>query len=436
MHFETSDGLRRRAHEIIPGGCHTYAKGDDQYPALAPGFIRSGRGCRVRDVDGNEFIEYGMGLRAVGLGHAYPSVVQAVAAELEHGTNFSRPSHLEVACAEQLLSMVTTADMVKFAKDGSTVNSAAIRLARAHTGRNLVAICADSPFFATHDWFIGTTPMTAGIPATVRELIVKFDYNDVGSVRRLFREHPDRIACVMLEVVRMVEPEPDFLAAVRDLCTHHGALLVIDEMITGFRLHAGGAHQLYGIEPDLSTFGKALANGFALSALAGRREVMELGGIHHDRERVFLLSTTHGAETHALAAAIATMQVYKDHDVVGHMDRQGRRLADGARAAAERHGVAGHFEVIGKPANLVYATRDAAGAPSQAFRALFMQELIRNGVLAPSFVVSFSHGDDDIDRTVAAIDAALAVYRKALDDDGVDGYLQGPPVKPVFRAYC
>jgi glutamate-1-semialdehyde 2,1-aminomutase len=410
MHFETSDDLRRRSHEIIPGGSHTYAKGDDQYPALSPGFIRSGRGCRVRDADGNEFIEYGMGLRAVALGHAYPSVVQAVAAELEHGTNFNRPSPLEVACAEQFLSMVTTADMVKFAKDGSTVNSAAIRLARAHTGRDLVAICADSPFLATNDWFIGTTPMKAGIPAAVRELVLRFDYNDVGSLRRLFREHPDRIACVMLEVVRTVEPEPDFLAAVRDLCTHHGALLVIDEMITGFRLHAGGAHQLYGIEPDLSTFGKALANGFALSALAGRREIMKLGGIRHDRERVFLLSTTHGAETHALAAAIATMQVYKEHDVVGHMNRQGRRLAEGAHAAAARHGVAAHFEVVGKPANLVYATRDAQGAPSQAFRALFMQELIRNGVLAPSFVVSFSHGDEDIDRTAAAIDAALAPW--------------------------
>jgi glutamate-1-semialdehyde 2,1-aminomutase len=206
-------------------------------------------------------------------------------------------------------------------------------------------------------------------------------------------------------------------------------------MITGFRWHVGGAQKVHGVRPDLSTFGKAMANGFSVSALAGRREIMELGGIHHDRERVFLLSTTHGAETHSLAAAIATIRTYRKHDVVGHLHRQGERLAAGARQVARVHGVERHFEVAGPPCNLIYVTRDADGAPSQAFRALFLQELARNGVLAPSFVISFSHNDDVVDRTVDAIDAALRCYRRALED-GVDVYLVGRPVKPVFRPHC
>jgi glutamate-1-semialdehyde 2,1-aminomutase len=429
-----SSQLRQKAHRLIPGGCHTYAKGDDQYPQLAPGFIKAGKGCLVWDVDGNEFIEYGMGLRAVTLGHAFEPVLEAVRAQLVFGSNFTRPAPVEVECADALLSLVE-ADMVKFTKDGSTANTAAVRLARAYTGRDLVAICADDPFLSYNDWFIGTKAMPAGIPMANRRMVLNFPYNDIDAVRRLFAEHPRDIACVMLELERTVEPTNDFLSDLRDLCSKHGTLFIADEMITGFRWHLGGAQKCYSIEPDLSTFGKAMANGFAVSALAGRREIMELGGISHDRERVFLLSTTHGAETHALAAAIKTMQVYKEKDVIGHLYQQGRRLQEGILKIATANRVGGFFDIIGKPCNLVYVTRDDRMQPSQVYRALFLQELIRNGVLAPSFVVSFSHLDEHIDRTIEAVDAALWVYRRALDE-GPEKYLVGPPVKPVFRPYC
>ncbi len=166
--YPGSDALRRRAHAAIPGGAHTYAKGDDQYPVEAPGFIAKGLGCHVWDVDGNEFIEYGMGLRAVSLGHAYPAVVRAASKHIELGSNFTRPSPLEVECAEQLLSLVPGAEMAKFTKDGSSATTAAMRLARAFTGRDMVALCADHPFFSYDDWAICTTPMDAGVPASTR----------------------------------------------------------------------------------------------------------------------------------------------------------------------------------------------------------------------------------------------------------------------------
>lgn len=227
--------LQAHAHRLIPGGAHTYAKGDDQYPVTAPPFIARGEGCHVWDLDGNEYIEYGMGNRAVGLGHAYPPVIEAARRELTKGCNFTRPSPLEVACADQFLSLVPGAEMVKFCKDGSDATSAAVRLARAYTGRDMVAICADHPFFSTDDWFIGTTAMNAGIPDSVRALTVSFRYNDLQSVRDLFDRYPGRIACCILEAARTEEPLPGFLEGLKALCHDSGALFVIDEMITGFR---------------------------------------------------------------------------------------------------------------------------------------------------------------------------------------------------------
>lgn len=428
----TAHTLQRRAHEIIPGGCHTYAKGDDQYPHDAPPFIARGKGSHVWDLDGNEFIEYGMGLRSVLLGHAFPAVIDAVQRELKNGSNFTRPSPLEVECAEALLACLPNMEMVKFAKNGSDVTTAAVKLARAYTGRDLVAICGDQPFFSTDDWFIGTTKMPGGIPDAIRQLTVKFRFNDADSLEALLISHPDQIACVFLEAETSIAPRPGFLQAVRTLCDQHGALLVLDETITGFRWDVGGAQRVYGIVPDLCTFGKAIANGFALAALAGSRRVMERGGLRHSEERVFLLSTTHGGETHSLAAATASMKVFQTEPVVETLYRQGQRLQSGFEAVARRHGVQEHLQLFGRASNLVFATKGLDRLPSQGFRALFMQELIRNGVLAPSFVVSYAHSDDDIDQTIEAVDSAAEVYARALDD-GFDAHLVGPPVKPVFR---
>ncbi len=432
---QTTEAMRRRMAELVPGGCHTYAKGDDQFPASAPPFIDRGAGCHSWDREGNQYIEYGMGLRAVTLGHAFAPVVEAVRNKLGDGTNFSRPSTIELECAECFLDIVSSAEMVKFCKDGSDAVDGAVRLARAHTGRDIVAICADHPFFSTSDWFIGSTPMNAGITQATQDQTVKFAYNDIASVERLFAEHPGQIACVVLEAARTEEPLAGYLERLRDLTHANGALLVFDEMITGFRWHLRGAQHVYGVTPDLSAFGKGLANGFSVSALAGRREVMQLGGSDHRRERVFLLSTTHGAETHHLAAALATMRFYREHPVVETLYARGARLRHGFERAVADNGLAGYVDVSSRDCNLLFATRDAERRPSQTFRTLFMQEMIRRGVIAPSFVVSYSHSEHDIDHTVAALHDALRIYRLALDD-GVERYLEGRAVRPVFRPFA
>jgi len=432
--FSRTRELQPRAHQLIPGGAHTYAKGDDQFPEQAPGFMVRGKGCHAWDVDGNEFIEYGMGLRAVTLGHAFEPVVEAAYKQMLLGTNFSRPAKLEIDLAEALLELVDGADMVKFAKNGSDVTTAAVKLARAYTGRDLVAICGDQPFFSIDDWFIGTTELNSGIPKAITDLSLKFRYNNLDSLRELFDQHPGQIACVVMEAEAANVPVPGYLQAVKGLCEQRGALLVFDEMITGFRWHLGGAQKFYGVIPHLSTFGKAMGNGFAIAALVGKREVMELGGLEHDRPRVFLLSTTHGAETHALAASLETIRIYREQDVIAFLWKQGERLREMISRSIAENGLEGAFEVVGRSCNLIFATRDQDHKPSQAFRTLFMQELIRHGIVAPSFVVSFSHSDVDIERTAEAVYAAHRVYRKALDE-GVEKYLEGRPVKPVFREY-
>jgi glutamate-1-semialdehyde 2,1-aminomutase len=429
--FTRGKQLAARLRQLVPGGCHTYAKGDDQYPELAPPLIARGKGCHVWDVDGNEFLEYGMGLRAVTLGHAYPRVVDAVRASLELGTNFTRPAPEELACAEAFLALIRGADMVKFTKDGSTATSAALKLARRATGRTLVAICAEHPFFSYDDWFIVTTTSDGGIPRVFAEQTVQFHYNDLGSLRAQFAAHPGQIAAVFLEAARIEEPAPGFLADLVGLCHAEGALAIFDETITGFRWHVGGAQGLYAVVPDLSIFGKGMANGFSQSALAGKREFMRYGGRDRPDEDVFLLSTTHGVETPAVVAAMATMEVYRTEPVVEHLHRVGARLAEGLRQVSARHGLSDHVGPVGRACNLFFSTRDPAGKPSQPYRTLFLQELIRRGVLGPSFVVSYSHQDHDIDRTIEAIDGALAVYARAMSD-GVDGLLVGSPSRPVF----
>lgn len=434
MQFDKSKALQEKAHRLIPGGCHTYAKGDDQYPELAPGFLVRGKGCHVWDVDDNEFIEYGMGLRAVTLGHAYPPVVKAAYRQMQLGMNFTRPSPIEVECAEALLDLIGNADQAKFAKDGSTILTAAVTLARAHTGRDIIAICGDHPFFSYNGWFIGTTEIAAGIPFVIRRMTLKFRYNDINSVRALFDQYPRKIACLVLEAARTKEPSGNFLEELYELCHRNGAVFILDEMITGFRWHLRGAQHVYGIVPDLSCFGKAMANGYALSALVGKREIMELGGLKHEKERVFLLSTTHGAESHALAAALKTIEIYNTENVVEHLYGQGDRLASGIRGIVTELRLQDYFELSGRSCNLIYVTRDQQMSPSQPFRTLFLQELIRRGVIAPSFVVSFSHSDRDIDHTIEAAGEALSVYKKALEE-GIDKYLVGPPVKSVYRKF-
>jgi glutamate-1-semialdehyde 2,1-aminomutase len=430
--FSASNEYVTRAHQVVPGGAHTYAKGDDQYPEGMAPVIDRGHGCRVWDLDGNCYVEFGSGLRGTTLGHGCEPVLDAVRSRLGEGVNFVRPHWLEREAAERMVDLIPSAEMVKFGLNGSDVTTAAVRLARAYTGRDMVAVCRQQPFFSTDDWFIGTTPMPAGIPQAFREHTVSFSYNDAASAAELFAAYPGRIAALILEAETVEPPEPGFFEALRNLCDANGALLILDEILTGFRWHERGAQFTYDIAPDLSTFGKALANGFPLSALVGRRDVMRLGGFVDDAERVFLLSQTAGGQPWALAAMLAVVDVYERERIAERLHALGAEVRQRVEDAVSAAGVSAHFQLQGRDCNLTYVARDQDGVPSQEFRTLVLQELLERGVLAPSFVVSAALDPEAIDQTVQAVADAMDVYRRALRD-GVSTVLRGRPVRPAIR---
>lgn len=424
-----------RLQKVIPGGAHTYSRGADQFPANAPQVLARGKGAYVYDDRGARYLDYGMALRAVNIGYAEDEIDEAAIREIHNGNNLTRPSLVELEAAELFTGLIDSADMVKFTKNGSTSVSAAVKLARAFTGRELVARCADHPFFSYDDWFIGSTPLTKGIPRAAIEQTLQFHFNDIASLRALFDVHQGEIACVVLEAATTAHPIEGFLHEVQILCQQQGAVLILDEMITGFRWHLKGAQHYYGLRPDLCTFGKAMANGFSVSCVAGRREIMELGSIETaGRERVFLLSTTHGAEMAGMGAFVATVRYLQREPVVEHLWRYGQQLVELINGAAREFGVETSLSAAGVSCSPYYSTLDRAGKPSLELRTLFAQEMVRNGVLMPWIALSYRHGKEELELTARALHATLPVYRQALEL-GAQAFLQGSPIKPVFRRF-
>jgi glutamate-1-semialdehyde aminotransferase len=440
--FSKSDTYRRKIHDLIPGGAHTYSKGDDQFPSLSPAAVRSGAGSHVWDIDDNEFLDCSMGLTSVSLGHAYSAVVERVKNELDNGVNFQRPSVLELETAERFLSLVPQHDMIKFAKNGSIVTSAAVKLARAYTGRKLAAFPGDHPFYSYDDWFIGKTACSKGVPEEITSLSVTFQSCDLQSLREMFEKYPGQIACVITEPERSQctsgcacgGDNGRFLKEAIEITHQHGALFIIDEMITGFKTGFPGSISKFDLKPDMATWGKGIANGFSFCALTGTKEVMELGGIRRlGEEKVFLISTTHGGETHALAAALATIDVFEKNDVIKHNHHIGAGLIRLCNEAIALHSLGDFVSVMDCVWMPAFVFRDKNKFVSAEFRTLMMQEMIRRGVLFQgAFVPCFSHTDNDIQYFAQAFSESLEVYKKALVS-GFEHFLTGPVVKPVFR---
>lgn len=442
--FTNSKKYREAIHEIIPGGAHTYSKGDDQFPLHSPAAISHGEGAFLWDIDGNKFLDCSMGLTSVSLGHAFEPVLKPVRDELQKGVNFQRPSVLEKVTAEKFLSLIPQHDMVKFAKNGSIVTTAAVKLARAYTGRKLVAIPGDHPFYSYDDWFIGITACNKGVPEEISALSITFKSCDINSLKLLFSRYPGQIACVITEPEKSTcgnscecsQSPAEFLKEAIDLTHKEGALFIIDEMVSGFKTSFPGSITKFNLKPDLATWGKGIANGFSFCALTGTREIMKLGGITQiGEEKVFLISTTHGGETHALAAANATIDIFQQNKVIEHNHQIGEALILGCQAAIVETGSNLLVEVI--PCNwlVTFNFKNREGKLCAAMRTLAMQEMIKRGVLFQgAFSPCLSHTLMDIDYFVEAFRQTLCVLREA-NEVGVEKLVHGQLVKPVFRKF-
>ena len=446
------DIYSERLHKVIPGGAHTYSRGDDQFPYNAPSILEKGEGAFVFDPLGNKYLDYGMGLRSVNIGYGNKEIADACYDEIIKGNNLTRASLTELEAAELLVDLIPSVEMVKFAKHGSTVTTAAVKLARAYTGRKYIAVPYEQPFFSFDDWFIGSTVLTKGTLEESSNYTLKFHYNDINSLNDLFEKYKGQIAGVILEAATTLKPcensckseiicsecpnnKNNFLKHVQNSCKREGSVFILDEMITGFRWHLQGAQSFYNIEPDLCTFGKAMANGQAVAALGGKAEIMKLGGILEEgTERVFLTSTTHGAEMSALGAFIKTVEIMKRENVINHYWEYGKKLINGMNQISAVLGIQDFFYVEGYPCSPNYITKDAKGDISLAFRTLFAQCMLDKKILMPYIAVSYAHQEVELKITLDAVEYALEIYKDALAN-GYEKHLKSNIIKPVFRKY-
>jgi glutamate-1-semialdehyde 2,1-aminomutase len=424
--YQSSEDWLRRAEHVIPLGSQTFSKSKTQYPkGVSPFFITKGQGSKVWDVDGNEYIDFVGSLCSINLGYGDADVTAAVRAQLDDGTIFTLPHTLETIVAEKIVKMVPCAEMVRFGKNGSDATSGAVRVARAFTGRDRVAVCG---YHGWQDWYIGSTPRNFGVPKAVSELTHSFAYNDLASLEKLFKDHPGEFACVILEPMTVTAPAEGFLAGVKQLTHKHGAVLVFDETVTGFRFANGGAQELFGVTPDLATFGKGMANGYPLSAVVGRRDIMKL------MEEVFF-SFTFGGETLSLAAAAATLDKLERLPVLKTVHARGSTVLSGVKELVGRHQLDEVFSTAGHPAWSFLLVKDTPRYSQWEIKTLLLQELFARGILAiGTHNMSYAHSEADVERLLQVYDEVFTVIRKAVvDNAALDKYLRCEPLVPLFR---
>jgi glutamate-1-semialdehyde aminotransferase len=429
--------------KLIPGGCHTYSKADNQFSSNAPKAIIKGKGCYVYGVDNKKYLDCGMGLSSVSIGHANKYINDQVKKELDNGVNFNRPSILEFQVAKEFLKLIPYHQMIKFAKNGSTVTSAAIKLARAFTNRDLVAFPKEHFFYSYDDWFMSKQKCNAGIPPDIAKKTLTFNQCNIESLKDLFKKNKNKIACIILEpeknycntYCKCKIKVSDYLQQAQKITHENGALFITDEMVTGFKTFLPGSTVKYNLKPDLTTWGKGIANGYSFCALTGTKKIMELGGIEQKHSpKVFLISSTHGAETGPLRAFLATLKIFKSKKVIKKNKKILNDLYKSCDQLIKKHNLEESIKIVNSDWIISFILLELNKA-SNRLRTLFIQEMIKNKVLFQGFFVpSFSHGNKELHLFKIAFEKSLKVIVKA-KIFGVKKYLKGKVIKPVFTKY-
>ena len=446
--------IDKKLNDLIPGGSHTYSRGFDQFSYNTPGILNKGKGCYVYDNFNRKFLDYGMGLRSIILGYSDKNVNKSAIKQINNGNNLTRPSNVELEVALKLKKYFSFIDMVKFAKNSSNAVTAATKLARAYNGRKLILRCKDHPFFSFDDWFIGSTAITKGIPQDIQKLTKTFKYNDITSFKSQISKYKKKIACVVMEASTFLCPKIEnqnekccqkynceknynkihFLKSVQRICKKNKIVFIVDETITGFRWHFKGACYKYKIKPDLVIFGKAIANGFSLAVLGGRKKFMKLGSIDKNKkERVFLLSSTHGAEMSSLGAANKTIDILKNGRNIKKIWRHGQKLIKGINLASKNNGLEENIFLFGLPCS-PYLTTNINNKNSFKLKTLLQEELIKNNILMPWISISSSHGDKEANYVIKVFNKILPKIRRIIEND-INKYNFKNIIKPVFRRF-
>lgn len=424
LKIEKSLEMFEKTKRIIPSCTQTFSKGWTQYPfGVSPIFLERADGCFVWDVDGNKFIDWPMALGPVILGHNYPPINEAVKKQMDKGIAFSLPHYKEAELSEKLCDIIPCAEMVRFGKNGSDATSGAVRAARAYTGRDMVACCG---YHGWQDWYIGTTTRNLGVPQAVREQTVTFEYNNPASLERLFDLYQGKIACVILEPVGLVPPEDNFLERINEIAHKNEAVVIYDECWTGFRWALGGAQEYFGVIPDLACFGKALGNGFPISAVVGRRDIMEIF------DKIFY-SFTFGGDLIGITAALAVLSELEETDILVHIWKLGDMLQEGLDKLIKEHGHSNRIYLEGYPPKTFVFFKDEKGEDDLLLKSVIQQEMIRRGFLYAGYhVITYSHSHAEINKTLNAYDEIFRLLRHNPKPEGLKKLLKGEEVKPIF----
>ena len=422
-----SDFYWSKAIKIIPAGTQTLSKSPLQsVMGVAPKYIERGQGSRVWDVDGNEYIDYSMGGGPVILGHNYPEVTDAVKNQIESGNSFIMMHPLEIEVANLMNECIPCSEMVRFGKNGSDATYGTVRVSRGFTGRDKIA---SSGYHGWHDWSIGITERNKGIPKAISDLTIPFDFNDLNQVEELFAKNKDEIAGVIIEPALHEEPNKGYLENLKKITHENDAVLIFDEVWTGFRWGLGGAQSYYGVTPDISAFGKAMGNGVPISSIVGNEEIMS------EMNTEVFFSSTFGGECLGLAASKATINVLKQKDVTGHITRLNSLIKKGYNDICSDLSIEEYTKCKGPEAR-VYQSFIHDKLDANEMKSIIQQELFKNGVLWKGYHgTSFSHNNQDVDETIEGFKFGLEKLKKAIKEGNVAKYIEGDPIGSVFRSY-
>ena len=445
--------IDKKLNSLIPGGAHTYSRGFDQFPDNSPQILKSGNGSYVFDDKNNKFLDYGMGLRSVILGYSNKEVNEAAVEAIKKGNNLTRPSTTELDLAQYIVKNFKHVEMVKFCKNSSNAVTGAVKLSRAYNKKNIVLRCEDHPFFSFDDWFISSTVLKRGIPSFYQKLTMTFKYNDLNALKQKIKKNKKQISCLVMEASTFECPmingergccqkincvrnykKNHLLKEIQNLCKENNIVFIIDETITGFRWHKKGAVEKYDLDPDLVIYGKAIANGFSLSVLGGKRKIMDQAAItKKGMERVFFLSSTHGGEMSSLAAAKKTISIINKSDAIKKIWTHGIGLINEINEISKNLGMLDNFNLFGLPCSPYFQT-NYQNKPNFGLRTIILKELIKNRILMPWISISSSHNQNNLKYVVKTFEKILP----ALRNDIVSSkkiFKVKHSVKPVFRKF-
>ncbi len=424
--FDKSNELLARAKKVTPLGAQTYSKSYRYYcEGSAPAFIDRGEGCYVYDVDGNKYIDFVCALGPITIGYNDKRVNQAVIEQLNKGIIFSQQSEVELLLAEKLTKIIPSAEMVRFVKNGSDATTAAIRLARAYTDRELVAV---SGYHGMHDWYIGSTANNKGVPKVVCELTKSFEYNNISSLENLFDEYPNQIAAVILEPIQGDGPNEGYLQKIKELTEKNRTVLIFDEVVSGFRYALGGASELYNVKPDLVTFGKGMGNGLPLSAVAGKADILKL------IEKGVFISTTFGGEALSLAGALKTISILEEEGSYKHIWELGEIMLSGLKNLVKKYSLEKTIKVTGLAPHCGLSFEGIGSLTYLDINSIYSNVMTERGILTVGINnINLSHTKNDVEDFLNVAEQAMLTIKKAIEKDSLQDVISGGRVEPVFK---